>query len=201
MSPAGPPANGREHVQTASGTERLPRFGRDGLEPGQQVLYDTLTSGARTTQAAYFPVADDEGVLSGPYRAMLLSPVLGGPMERLGRAVRFEGSLPDRVRELIILTVAVLTESDTEWRAHERLAGEAGVPVAELRSPESDLSEDDAQVHRFVVELLRDHTVSDATFAALHDRFGRGGLLEAVVTAGYYQTIAHINNAFDLDSA
>lgn len=185
--------------------ERLPLLRPDDLDAAQRDLHATFVGGPRQSQAGFFPVADADGVLSGPYRAMLLSPAAGAPLERLGRAVRYEVGLPDRVRELAILTVARLSDSEVEWRAHERLALSVGVPEATVRSlwagaPAFD-DELDAVVHRFARQLLQDHRVDDATFTAAQEAFGRAGVFELVATIGYYQTIAHVNNAYALRPA
>jgi 4-carboxymuconolactone decarboxylase len=186
--------------------ERLPRLGPADLDEDQRRLYDAFVGGPRQRQAGFFPVADADGVLSGPYRAMLLSPVAGAPLERLGRAVRYEVGLPARARELAILTVAHLMESEVEWQAHERLAVSVGVPEATVSSlragaPVFADAAGDALVHRFVSRLLRDHRVDDATFSAVAATFGRDGAFELLVTAGYYQIVAHINNAYGLRPA
>lgn len=179
---------------------RMPWLRPEELDEDQRRLYDTFVAGPRQSQAELFPVADAAGILSGPYNAMLLSPAVGAPMELLGRAVRYGIGLPARVRELAILTVAHLTESDVEWRAHEGMARAAGVPedtIGSLRSAAPVLEEGlDATVHSFVSDLLTEHRVSDDDFAAITSRFGRSGALELVATAGYYQLVAHLNNAF-----
>jgi 4-carboxymuconolactone decarboxylase len=181
---------------------RLPRWKREDLDPEQQALYDAFVGGPRQSQAGFFPVADSEGVLSGPYRAMLLSPALGAPFERVGRAVRYESALSARLRELVILVVAALTESEVEWRAHEALALSEGVPeetVASLRSASPVFVDDlDQLVHDFVRALLVDHAVTDERFDEVQALVGHGGVFELVATAGYYQFIAHVNNAFGL---
>jgi alkylhydroperoxidase family enzyme len=185
--------------------ERLPRVGPDGLDDEQRQLYAVFVDGPRQSQAGFFPVADADGVLSGPYRAMLESPAAGGPLERLGRAVRYEVGLPDRARELAILTVARLQDSEVEWQAHERLALSVGVPEETVTSlwagAPTFTDETDADVHRFARQLLQDHRVDDAAFAAVQQRFGRDGLFELVVTIGYYQIVAHVNNAYGLRPA
>jgi 4-carboxymuconolactone decarboxylase len=186
-------------------TRRLPKLGRADLNSGQVALYDAFVEGPRQSQASFFPVADSEGVLSGPYRAMLLSPALGAPLERLGRAVRYEASIPERMREMAILTVAKAMDSDVEWQAHEGMALAAGVPertVQTLRagSPEFE-SADDELAHQFTLALLEQHEVDDAMFAVLERRYGLSGSFELIATIGYYQVIAHINNAFALDKA
>lgn len=184
------------------GDVRLPLMRADALDERQRRLYETFVGGPRQSQASFFPVADANGVLSGPYRAMLLSPLAGSPLERLGRAVRYETEVPDRVRELAILTVAQLMDSEMEWQAHERLALSLGVPEATVTSlktgrPEFE-SDTDAAVYGFARQLLLDHHVDDATFLAAEEHLGRAGVFELLVAIGYYQIIAHINNAYDL---
>lgn len=182
---------------------RLPDLLPPDLDDHQRALYDAFVGGPRQTQANFFPVADAQGRLSGPYRAMLLSPSLGAPMERVGRAVRYEAALPARMRELIILTVAHINQSAVEWQAHEKLAGAEGVPdgtVDSLRSGEPTFSDPaDADIHEFVHELLTRHTVDDDLFERVRSRIGLPGIFEVVATAGYYQFIAHVNNAFGLE--
>lgn len=182
------------------GAPRLPRLLRGELDAEQQALYDTFVSGPRQDQSTFFAVTEPDGALSGPYRAMLLGPAVGSPLERLGRAVRYETGLPARCRELAILTVAHLTDSDVEWRAHEQLALASGVPQASVsavrRSSPAFESEVDTLVHGLARDLLESHRVEEATFRAAEATFGRAGLFELIVTIGYYQVIAHINNAY-----
>lgn len=184
---------------------RLPELTRDDLDTPQRELYDVFVNGPRQRQASFFAVADTEGVLSGPYRAMLLSPSVGSPMERLGRAIRFESCLPDRLREIAILTVACVNDCALEWNAHEGMALASGIPeqtVMSLRGSQPVFLDDtDALVHRFVRELLIDHRVDDETFGAVEQGWGRDGVFELIACAGYYQLIAHLNNGFGLGVA
>jgi 4-carboxymuconolactone decarboxylase len=180
--------------------ERLPRLTPPDLDDAQQELYDVFVGGLRQTQASFFPVADGDGVLSGPYRAMLLSPPLGRHVERLGRAVRYESVLPERTRELAILTVAHLSGSRVEWRAHEALALACGVPaetVRTLRGPEPVFAADTDEItHRLISQLLVEHEVSDDVFERVRSWLGLDGVFELIATVGYYQLIAHINVGF-----
>lgn len=190
-----------EAAQEVGVDERMPWLRPGDLDAEQRALYDVFVGGPRQTQAQFFPVADADGVLSGPYNAMLLAPGVGSAMERLGRAVRYETRLPGRVRELAILTVAHLTESPTEWHAHAGLAAAEGVPAAtieSLHSGEPMLDDADRVVHAFAVALLVDHRVPDDVFTAVTDAYGRPGALELIATIGYYQLVAHLNNAFEI---
>lgn len=187
-----------------SAAGRLPRRTDDELDPAQRALRETFISGPRQSESNFFPVSGENGQLSGPYRAMLQAPIAGAPLERLGRAIRYEIALDPCLREIAVLTVALLQESAVEWVAHEALARASGVPDATIDS----LSSDDpvfenplhSDVHHFVVELLKRHDVPDPLFGRLSEQLGEAGLFELLATAGYYQVIAHINNAYRLDA-
>ena len=187
---------------SGGGPSRLPRLPEAELTPEQHELYRRITDGPRQRHATFFPVAADDGVLSGPYRAMLLSPVVGTALERVGVTVRYECGLPDHVRELAILVVAWHCESAVEWQAHEALARSCGVPdvtVDSLRSGSPALvGEDIAVTYAFVRELLVDNRVSDETFGRAVALLSLSGVFELIAAAGYYQFIAAVNNAFDL---
>ncbi|MFI6344187.1 carboxymuconolactone decarboxylase family protein [Streptomyces sp. NPDC050560] len=183
---------------------RLPRLAPGGLTREQERLYRTITEGPRRQHAGFFPVADGDGVLSGPYRAMLLSPDVGTALEAVGVAVRYHSALPARERELAILMVSCHCRCPVEWRAHEELARAAGVPgetVDTLRSGAPTLPDRPAQVlYAFVGGLLGDNRVPDETFREAESLWSTAGVFELVVTVGYYQIIAGINNAFDVSS-
>lgn len=182
---------------------RLPRLTPEELTPQQSQLYRSITEGPRQQHASFFPVADDAGVLSGPYRAMLLSPDIGSALERVGVAVRYHSDLPSWARELAILTVACHCRSEVEWRAHEELARVAGVPdvtIETLGSGSPTLVDRPAEIaYAFVAELLAHH-VSGDTFDAVAELWSKSGVFQLVITVGYYQIIAGINNAFDIAS-
>jgi 4-carboxymuconolactone decarboxylase len=172
------------------------------LTDQQLALYRTIVDGPRQRDAGAFAVADQDGVLSGPYRAMLLSPAVGAALERVGVAVRYHASLPPAVRELAILLVATHCRCPVEWRAHEQLARQAGVPeqtIASLHTDSPALLDEPAEVgYAFVRQLLTTHRVADDVFARAVALWTRAGVFELVATVGYYQLIAGINNAFEV---
>ncbi|PXY18908.1 carboxymuconolactone decarboxylase family protein [Prauserella muralis] len=184
-----------------SAAARLPRLAPAELTPEQTRLYQQIVEGPRQQHASFFPVADDEGILSGPYRAMLLSPGIGAALEQVGVAVRYRSLLPSWARELAILTVACHCRSDVEWRAHEELARASGLPevtIETLPSGSPTLPDRPAEVtYAFVAGLLANHVDHD-TFAAAERLWSRAGVFELVATVGYYQIIAGINHAFDI---
>ncbi|HEX6470095.1 MAG TPA: carboxymuconolactone decarboxylase family protein [Streptosporangiaceae bacterium] len=195
------PAAGADRAGPGAG--RLPTLKPDDLTPDQRALHSRIMTGPRREHATFFPVADDDGVLSGPYRAMLLSPDVGGALERVGVAVRYESTVPPAVRELAILMVARHCRCQVEWRAHEALARASGVPGVTIETlaagdPPTLVGDEARVTHAFVHELLVDNRVSDETFGRAVALLSLAGVFELIVTVGYYQIIAGVNNAFDL---
>src|SRR5699024_110086 len=102
---------------------RLPAPTRDDLGRQAREVYDAITTGERATGGLSRNVADEDGRLQGPYNAMVhASPEIGDALQQLGAAIRFHGALPDRAREVAILTVAAFRECAFEWQAHAAAA-------------------------------------------------------------------------------
>lgn len=149
-------------------------------------------------------IAGRRGAVRGPYRVWLNSPELCDRVEALGAFVRFEASLPLRLRELSLLMAARHWDAQYSWNAHVDKAVEAGIPeealraIAERREPKFDRDEDTA-FYRFCRELLEDHFVGDATFREAHAHFGSAGLVDAVGSLGNFSMLGMCLNAFQVD--
>ena len=76
---------------------------------------------------------------------------------------------------------------------------EAITAVRERRAPEG-LNAEEAVVVTYVLELLRDHRVSEPTFTAALDKFGLQALTDLTATVGYYGMLACALNAFEVES-
>jgi 4-carboxymuconolactone decarboxylase len=163
---------------------------REGLDPAQLQVFDSIAGGAR-------------GGVRGPHTVLLHRPEMAAPLDRLGTYVRYDCAIPQRQRELAILVIAAHWRADYEWFAHAPIAETCGIPrpvidaVGERRVPEFD-DPDDALVHGFARELIDTGRVSDETFASAEARFGKLAVLDLVVLLGYYTTIAMVLNAFDV---
>ena len=90
------------------------------------------------------------------------------------------------------------------WTVNQPGARQAGLSeeiiaaIHEYRAP-AGFGADDATVVQFVLELLRQHRVSDATFEALRALVGNTGVVDVLVVSGYYHTLAHTLQALDVD--
>lgn len=152
---------------------------------------------------SYDSVLESRGRISGPFGVLLNSPELAGRAGHLGAYVRFEGGLPDAVRELAILTTAREFDCAYEWAAHEPIAREAGVREEAIetvadREPPDDLSETEALLVNYGRHLFGEYVVPDDLFDEARTTFGVEGVVELTATMGYYSMIACVLNAFEV---
>ncbi len=169
------------------------------LDEMQRSLYDAVLGGPRKAGNL---VADD-GSLRGPFDPMLRSAEVGLPLQTLGGVLRFSTALDADLRELAIVLCAVEWNCPFELRVHRPLAESAGVPAELVDAIISGVpitweEERFALVARAVNEVFRDHAVSEATFAALHQVLGERKVFELVTIFGYYATIAMILNSYGI---
>jgi 4-carboxymuconolactone decarboxylase len=169
---------------------RLPALTNENMTPEQRTLSERI--------------AGRRGGTRGPFLVWLRSPGLCDRVEALGAYVRFETVLPLKYRELGLILAARYWDAQYSWNAHAKKTVEAGIPAAAVEAirtghqPEFD-DEDDALFYRFCVELLRDHFVSDETFAAALDRFGEESLVDTIGVLGNSSMLAMCLNAFSVD--
>lgn len=184
-------------------TERLPRLRPPFADPHRQALHAALVGGRRDRGPQAYDLTAPDGSLVGPFGLMLQAPHVGEPLQELGAAVRFETSLPDRAREIAILTVASVTGSDFERYAHERIGRMVGLAEAELdrirtgtfaEAPDADRVE--AMVCTVAGLLADRRPLDDDAYAAAVGLLGERALLELVVLVGYYTMLAQMMSVF-----
>jgi 4-carboxymuconolactone decarboxylase len=148
-------------------------------------------------------IAKSRGSVVGPFAALLHSPVLADRTAELGAYIRFDSALSATDRELVILSVARELDCRFEWAYHVREARKAGVSgeaiaaIRERRAP-AGLTNDEADVVRYVHQLLVTHRADDRTVASLRTRLGVQGVVELTATIGYYAMLACTLNAFEV---
>jgi len=167
---------------------RLPKL--TDLSPRQQEISDRITS--------------RRGGTRGPFLVWLRSPELCEKVEALGAFCRFESSLDPRLRELSLLIAARHWDAQYSWNAHVGKAADLGVSresltaLAEHREPHFT-SKDEDVVYRFSSEILDDHFVSDATFAAALAELGEQGIVDLIGSLGNFSMLAMLLNACQVD--
>ena len=152
---------------------------------------------AQKKAAAEFEAA--RGTLGGPWAVMLRSPEMINRARGLSDYLRFKSSLPARLSEFVILITAREWTQQYEWNAHHTLAMKGGLnpdiakAVAEGRRPEK-MADDEAALYDFCIELHRNRSVSDATYARAVAKFGEQGVVDAIGLSGWYTLVAMVLN-------
>ena len=157
---------------------------------------DRMTE-AQKKAAAEFEAA--RGTLSGPWAVILRSPEMINRARSLSDYLRFNSSLPPRLSEFVILITAREWTQQYEWNAHQPLAMKGGLnpeiakAIAEGRRPEK-MAEDEAALYDFCIELHRNRSVSDATYARAVAKFGEQGVVDVIGLSGWYTLVAMVLN-------
>jgi 4-carboxymuconolactone decarboxylase len=166
--------------------ERMPRIPPERMTEAQKKAAAELAAGPR-------------GELRGPFIALLRSPGLMAPLQKVGEYLRFQSPLDRRLAEFATLIAARFWTQQYEWQAHHAHAMKAGLKpgvaqaVAEGRRP-AGMAEDEEIVYELLTETLQNKSVSDATYARAVAKFGEAGVVDLVGIAGYYLLLAMILN-------
>jgi 4-carboxymuconolactone decarboxylase len=185
-------------------SERLPPQRPDELSELQLGVYRAITQGPRSQGPRLFETTGPDGQLLGPFAAMVAHPAVGDPLQRLGAALRYETSLPDVAREVVILTVAVHHRSEYEWYAHSAVASHIGLSAEVLEAlreggEPSGLDDEARCAWQLAVRLLQREPVQDDLFAAVESVLGSTGLIEVTAMVGYYSLLAQLIEVFLLE--
>ena len=110
-------------------------------------------------------------------------------------------SLPGRDRELLILRTGWNCQSEYEFAQHSRFGRSVGLSDDEIRRVTAGPDDDgwdpfEASLLRAADELHEDAFISDATWAALAERYSVQQLMDAVFTVGAYQIVSMALNSF-----
>jgi len=179
---------------------RLPWRSPEELDASAQLVYQAITGGDRATQAPFVMTSPD-GRLEGPFNAMLYAPRIGHALQALGGVLRFRGSLSDRSREISILTLAAVRQSEFEWYAHEAVGALLGLTRSEMsaiRNFESaeSFSQGERLIQEATLELLTGRQLQSQTFEDLVKVLGFDGVQELITLVGYYDVLALIMNVW-----
>jgi alkylhydroperoxidase family enzyme len=117
---------------------------------------------------------------------------------------QFATTLTPRQRELLILRVAALRQSEYEWAQHAVLAGDAGLSAGEVAAvadgPDAgEWSALERALLHAVDELVATATVTDTTWSALRTELDTQQLMDLVFTVGAYETVAMAFKTFAVE--
>jgi 4-carboxymuconolactone decarboxylase len=169
---------------------RLKRFTPEEMTPRQREVYERI-GGKR-------------GKFGAPYRIWIHSPELCDRAERMSSYMRWECTLPNKLRELSILITARFWDAQYSWNAHVDATLAAGISrqavdaIAEKREPPFD-AEDERVFYKFAMEMLENHFVSDETFDQARKLFGETGIVDIIACIGNFSMLAMCLNTAQAD--
>jgi 4-carboxymuconolactone decarboxylase len=121
-------------------------------------------------------------------------PEILGPLRQLHEQVHVNPRISQKLVHFIIMIVARHWTNDI-WTAHdedsikEGLSRDTVVALEEGRYP-PNMAEDERIAYAFCTELLRNHRVSDATYAEAVAMFGEEGVVQTAVTVSLYSYLS-----------
>lgn len=162
----------------------------EDMTPRQREVHDAIASGPR-------------GRVEGPLAVWLRRPELAQKAQELGAYCRYGTSLPPRLSELAILTMARVWTAEFEWWAHKGPALDGGlapeiIEALRIGEPPTFAAEDEAAVHAFALEAQTARRVSDAVYARAVAALGEDGVVDLVGILGYYSLISLTLNIFEV---
>ena len=174
-------ANGKEFTMRG---DRFKPLTYEQMTPQQRKMTDIAVAQRGTGGSFNINVRDPDG---------------GQWLFDMGDRVRFHMTVPDKLKELTIILTARYWGAQFEWLAHRRAAVQAGlsedkvIAIAEGRRPVG-MSGDEEAVYNFITEWFKTRQASDATFAAVKNVVGERGVVDLIVSAGYYQIVSMLMN-------
>ena len=172
---------------------RIPLVTRDQIAEQEQAAFDA------------FMVSRANRPNIGPYSLLLHMPEMAQRLEALRTYIRDEASLPQKLQELVMISVAGEMRCAFIWYAHAAAARQAGVrgdvvdDIRERRTP-TNLDPEEQTVVDFTRELLQNRKVSRPTFDAATARFGQRGTMTLTNLIACYAVLAYNMNTYELEA-
>lgn len=172
---------------------RIPLVTREQVSPKEQPAYDAFMA-SRTGRPNV-----------GPYTLLLHMPEMAQRLEALRTYLRDEASLPQKLQELVMISVAREMSCAFIWYAHAAPARRAGlrdeiVDNIRERRPLTGLDPAEQTVVDFTRELLQSRKVSRPTFDAATARFGQRGTMALTNLIACYAVLAYNMNTYELQA-
>ncbi len=148
--------------------------------------------------------AERGGRLLNLYRALLNSPPVAAGCLKLFTAIRQEGKLPGRYRELAILRVALINGAEYEYQAHVPFALKEGLSREQIDALQdwgasTAFAERDRAVLAYTDHMTKEIRVPEPVFAALRPHFDDRELVELTATVAGYNLVSRFLEAMQID--
>jgi len=182
---------------------RLPLIAPRDLSREQQPLYEDMKAGIGKKFNDFVSIRKTDGALMGPWNPWLHAPKIGGAVWDLTKALSMEATLPDDVRQIVILATGAHFSAAYEIYAHVAQAERdrlddallsslvAGVKPAGFTPPQ--------EVAYAVTEsLLRGGVLPRPTYDAAIAAFGQSGTDELIYLVGLYTLVSITLNGYNV---
>lgn len=147
---------------------------------------------------------DNKSPIINLYKAVGNSPKVGRNFIRLGNAVLNQEFLDPKLRELAILRVGNLLQSEYEFTKHVVIGKAAGVTMDQIDGlskwkSSKKFTEVERAVLLYTDEVTLKVKVSDSTFANLKRFFDDAQIVKLTATIGYYGMVSRILVALEIE--
>ncbi len=139
------------------------------------------------------------------FRVMMNHPKLTRRWTVFAGHVLHKQTLPLRERELLILRIGWLNQSEYEWAQHVEIAKRGGITDEEIerikQGPKGDWPGHEAALLQAADDLFENSVVSDPTWAALAQNYSTEQMMDVVFTIGQYNLVSWALNSFGVPLA
>lgn len=148
------------------------------------------------------PNAWEEGSKTNIMMVMANNPDLGKAYNVFGKHILVTNTVPLRERELVVMRVAWLVQSEYEWHNHVGYCLNLGMSLEEIAAIKDGadsafaFSDQDRAIMRACDELIGSNDICDATWNTLAGFYTRQQLMDLVFTIGQYVMTSWAITAF-----
>lgn len=162
-----------------------------------------VTQCSEDVQQALDKAPQHNGLPANAWRELAHHPRILKRFLLLGAAFTNQGTLPIRVREIIVLRLSWRTGCEYEFGNHILVASKSGFSDEEIWSlttpdPDAEWSDDERLLITLVDELYKDDSISEATWVRLQGRWAPQSIIEMVTLAGLYRMLAGFVKSFEV---
>jgi alkylhydroperoxidase family enzyme len=141
------------------------------------------------------------------HKLLVNSPDMARAFNGVGNYIRFKSKLNPRLRELAILQVGWLEQSEYEFTHHVKIGTEFGVTdddiagmMAETEGKASKLEPLTKTILKGAREMVRELGMSEATFAEIKHHLSDEEMVDLVLTIAFYCAVVRVLATMKIDN-
>lgn len=155
------------------------------------------------TAALVSRIEAERGKVLNLYGMLLHSPPVAEGWLKLFTAIRQQGTLSGRLRELVIMQIAVINQAQYEFDQHVPFALKEGIRQEQLEALHAGRFDAFTPIEQSVLAyadaMTRDVHVPDDVFAAVKPHFSARELVELTATIAGYNLVSRFLEALQID--